>query len=273
MRREDPRPSGMALRIFLLGSAVTAAAALVVAVRRAPPPRGPGPEPVPVAVLAPPAEPIAAEADVFRTHPDMMAIEPDTRRQRSAHVRTLRTWRYLRAYPGAPPRVPHGLFPEEYRSGDCNTCHERGGYSERFAAYVPLTPHPEKGMCLQCHVGDEAVTGISLPSADPNDRCPQCHGSGGAPRAYPSAALDWWTTAWPELPRLAADRNPPAIPHDLQSRGNCIPCHAGPAAVAEIRTGHPERADCRQCHVALELEGGDFTRPSQDVASGIRGAP
>lgn len=273
MSPETPRRTGLALPIFLLGAAVTATAAVIVAVTRAPARRPPEPEPVPVAILAPPAEPIAAEAQVFRTRPGMMAIEPETRRQREAHVRTLKTWRYLRAYPGAPPRIPHGLTPNEYRTGGCKTCHERGGYSERFAAYVPLTPHPEMGMCLQCHVGDDAVTGSWLPSSDPNRRCPLCHGTGGTPRAYPDSTLDWRTTAWPPLPRRTPDRSPPSIPPDHQSRGNCLPCHAGPAAVAEVRTAHPEWANCRQCHVAPEIEAGGFTRPSRHVAAGIGGVP
>jgi cytochrome c-type protein NapB len=273
VRPDNPRRRGLVLRIFLLGSAVTATAAVIVAVKRAPLARSPEPEPVPVAVLAPPAEPIAAEAQVFRTRPGMMAIEPEVRRQREAHVRTLETWRYLRAYPGAPPRIPHGLSPDEYRTGGCKTCHEHGGYSERFAAYVPLTAHPERGTCLQCHVGDDGVTGTSLPSSDPNSRCALCHGSGGAPRAYANTTLNWRTTAWPELQRRTPGQNPPPIPHGLQSRGNCLPCHAGPAAVAEIRTAHPEWANCRQCHVTPDLEAKEFTRPERDVTAGSGGAP
>jgi nitrate reductase cytochrome c-type subunit len=42
---------------------------------------------------------------------------------------------------------------------------------------------------------------------------------------------------------------PPTIPHPLQLRENCLACHAGPASRPEIRTSHPERARCRQCHV------------------------
>ena len=266
-------PVRLALPVFLLGSAATAVAGVVVAVKRAPPARSPEPEPVAVAILTSPAEPIAAEAQVFRTRPGMMAIEPETRRQRTAHVRTLETWRYLRAYPGAPPRIPHGLTPDEYRTDACNTCHERGGYSERFAAYVPLTPHPEMGMCLQCHVGDDAVTAISRHSSDPNSRCSQCHGSGGKPRAYANTTLDWRTTAWPQVLRRAPNRSPPSIPHDLQSRGNCLACHAGPAAVAEIRTAHPERSNCRQCHVAPEIQAGEFTRSGRGVVSATGGRP
>ena len=42
---------------------------------------------------------------------------------------------------------------------------------------------------------------------------------------------------------------PPVIPHKVFMRENCQACHAGPAARKEIRTEHPERAQCRQCHV------------------------
>jgi cytochrome c-type protein NapB len=260
MRRGATR---LALPIFLLGSMTAASAAIIVAVRRIPPRPAPEPEPIAVAVLVPPAEPIPAEADVFRTPPGMMAIKPEMRRHRAAHQRTLETWRYLRAYPGAPPRIPHGLTPDEYRNEDCKTCHERGGYSERFAAYVPLTPHPEMGLCLQCHVGDDQIIGISSPSSDPNSRCRSCHTPAGPPRTDLNAALDW-KAAWPTQPRRTADGSPPTIPHDLESRGNCLACHAGPAAVAEIRTRHPEWINCRQCHLALDQGATEFTRPGPD---------
>jgi len=267
MRPDGRRPTTLPLSLFLLGSAITATAAIAVAIKRAPGKSGPAPVPAPVTVLAAPAESIAAEAQVFRIRPGMMAIEPATRREREAHPRTLKTFRYLRAYPGAPPRIPHGFTPTEFRTGACQTCHERGGYSRRFAAYVPVTPHPEMGMCLQCHALDEAVTGISLPSSDPNSRCAQCHGLGGSPLPY-DTALQWRTTSWPQLPRRTPDRGPPPIPHGVQGRGNCLACHAGPGAVAEIRTAHPERADCRQCHVAFEIHAGDFTRPAPERNTG-----
>ncbi|HEU5304423.1 MAG TPA: hypothetical protein VFU40_07245 [Gemmatimonadales bacterium] len=257
------RLGSIALGLFLLGSAVTTTAAIIVAVKRVPPVRAPEPEPIGVGLVAAPAEPIAAEAQVFRTSPTMLAIEPETRRERAAHPRDLETFRYLRAYPGAPPRIPHGLTPLEFQTGSCKACHDRGGYSRRFAAYVPVTPHPEMGMCLQCHVGDDAIPGIAPPSPDPNRRCPQCHGPGGSPRANADPNLDWRTTAWPRLARRTPDRDPPVIPHDLQFRGNCVPCHAGPAAVAEIRTQHPERADCRQCHLVPEGDAAAFVRPAE----------
>lgn len=286
MRSDEARRTGLGLRIFLLGSGVTAIAAVVVAVERARAARGPEPEHVAVAmaagpaerervavsILAAPAEPIAAEAQVFRTRPGMMAIEPEARRQREAHPRTLKTFRYLRAYPGAPPRIPHELTPDEFRTGACKTCHERGGYSRRFAAYVPLTPHPGNGPCLQCHLGADELMAVSL-GPDSNRRCHQCHGAGGRPRADADASLDWRTTAWPQLAPRTPGRTPAPILHDFQFRGDCLACHAGPAAVAEIRTTHPERADCRQCHVAPDPEAGLFTRAASAPGEGSGGAP
>ena len=55
---------------------------------------------------------------------------------------------------------------------------------------------------------------------------------------------------------IAGDRAtagaPPRIPHRLLMRENCVACHDGPAAREEIRTDHPERDRCRQCHVPVE---------------------
>lgn len=273
MTSRDPRPGGWWLPIFVIGSALTAIAAVIVAFERAPERRPAEPEPVAVAMPAAPAESIGAEAQVFRTRAGMMAIAFAARRERQAHPRTLKTMRSLRAYPGAPPRIPHELTPDEFRTGACNTCHERGGYSRRFAAYVPVTPHPGNGSCLQCHVGADELMAVSLVSRDSNRRCHQCHGAGGRPRADVDASLDWQTTAWPHLAPRTPGRTPPPIAHDLQSRGNCLACHAGPAAVAEIRTTHPERADCRQCHVAPDPEAGVFTRAASAGGDGTGGAP
>jgi hypothetical protein len=44
---------------------------------------------------------------------------------------------------------------------------------------------------------------------------------------------------------------PPTIPHKMLMRENCLACHSGPAAREEIRTSHPERERCRQCHVPV----------------------
>jgi cytochrome c-type protein NapB len=45
--------------------------------------------------------------------------------------------------------------------------------------------------------------------------------------------------------------SPPTIPHKTFMRENCSACHSGPAAREEIRTSHPERIRCRQCHAEV----------------------
>jgi cytochrome c-type protein NapB len=251
------------LIVYLLGSTAAAVAAVVVAVRRAAA-HGEEPPPPEVATLSAAGEAIAAEVLVFRTRAGVLALGPEARRERSAHPRTLRTFRFLRAYPGAPPRIPHGLSPEEFRTGTCGTCHQRGGYSIRFAAYAPVTPHPELGSCLGCHAIDDGVAGTASPAADPNSRCPQCHGPEGRVRSPPRAT--GWESLWFQPVNLPASGVPPLIPHDRLLREDCLACHSGPAAVAEIRTTHPERADCRSCHVATDP---DAERIREDATSRI----
>ena len=268
MKPRDRNTSDVGLRVFLIVSAVVAMSALIVAAGRVAKNRISSPESAAVH-LGRPNEVIAAEADVFRTHAGMLAIDPGSDRRRSAHPRTLATYRSLRAYPGAPPRIPHGLTPDEFRTGGCNTCHERGGFSQRFGAYVPITPHPEMGACLQCHVGDGQLMAIALPTTDPSARCRQCHTPGAG--KWTEATLDWKTLAWPEPATPKPGREPPPILHTFDFRGNCLACHAAPAGVAEIRTAHPERANCRQCHLTVDADTDVFLRPPQKLADGREG--
>lgn len=52
-----------------------------------------------------------------------------------------------RAYPGAPPLVPHDM---EARKGVCLACHGTG------VVGAPIVPHPTRNhFCLQCHVGQD----------------------------------------------------------------------------------------------------------------------
>ena len=152
----------------------------------------------------------------------------------AAGQRDLETFYRRRAYAGAPPFIPHPVADQQDMGGDlCLTCHADGGYAPRFEAYTPVTPHPDLVNCRQCHV--------TLQTDDLFDR------STFEPR---------------EAPRMtggALPGSPPPIPHGLQLRENCLACHAGPGAVAEIRVSHPERVNCRQCHV-LDAGVPDFSR-------------
>ncbi len=167
----------------------------------------------------------------------------------AAQGRHLETFYGRRAYPGAPPAIPHpvaqdfagngGARPDggdgQGGAGDCIACHGPGGYTERFAAYAPVTPHPEFENCRQCHVPQQEASGLFK-------------------------ASDWRTVAPPPLGQSALGGSPPRIPHSLQLRGNCVACHGGPGAVPEIATKHPERENCRQCHVPSQSRQ-DWRRP------------
>ena len=82
----------------------------------------------------------------------------------------------------------------------------------------------------------------------------RCSAAGNATSPFRRARCSWRrrSRAW-RRDRGRAPVPPPArrrtIPHPLQLRENCLACHGGPAARAELRTTHPERVRCRQCHV------------------------
>lgn len=150
-------------------------------------------------------------------------------------TRTLAQFYERRAYPGAPPVIPHELESEQGIGAKvCLSCHENGGYVPKFNAFAPVVPHPEFVNCRQCHV----------PTATPS----VFRTSSFRPRERPAIGL----SAMPD--------SPPMMPHDLQMRDNCLACHAGPAAPQEIRVTHPERSNCRQCHLPL-VNPDVWTRP------------
>ncbi len=140
--------------------------------------------------------------------------------------RTLEAYYELRQYPGAPPRVPHAV-PFFYMddNSNCIACHGSGGYDSGQDAYAPVTPHPENESCFQCH----------LPRRTEN-----LFGESTWQSIYP-----------PRLGRSQLGGSPPPIAHSLQLREDCLACHSGPAAVAEIRVEHASRGNCRQCHVPM----------------------
>jgi cytochrome c-type protein NapB len=140
--------------------------------------------------------------------------------------RTLNSFYELRQYSGSPPRVPHEV-PVFYQKDntDCIACHGRGGYDAEQDAYAPVTPHPENENCYQCHVPQRTEKLF--------------------------VETNWRSINPPKLGRSQLGGSPPSIPHSLQLREDCIACHTGPAAVAEIRVEHASRGNCRQCHVPM----------------------
>lgn len=142
-----------------------------------------------------------------------------------------------RLYDGAPPVVPHGEL-----GISCIECHDREGVAVAGLGFAPPSPH-----------GAPSRSGSGLSDVA---NCRQCHvdGSGAAEIepfvANTFAGLRQDLRTGERLNPLA----PPVIPHAVFLRGDCLACHAGPAAREEIRTSHPERARCRQCHVEQRVD-------------------
>jgi len=135
-----------------------------------------------------------------------------------------------RAYDGAPPVIPHVAF-----GSPCTQCHTAQGAEVPGVGFAPASPHRdtpgigEVANCRQCHVfrrTDEIFVASSFEGL-PQDLEPGDRLFAGAP---------------------------PVIPHPVFLRENCLACHTGPAAREEIRCTHPERVNCRQCHVPGESE-------------------
>jgi len=138
-------------------------------------------------------------------------------------ARTLDEFYSRRQYPGSPPFIPHKVEEPDLAAVDCLACHARGGWTEELKKNTPVTPHPEREACRQCHV---TLNEVKL-----------------------FVETNWMSVAPPRLGRAALPGAPPPIPHDILMRGNCIACHVGPGTVAAIRVEHPSRGNCRQCHV------------------------
>lgn len=145
----------------------------------------------------------------------------------AAHVRAER-----RAYDGAPPTIPHQDF-----GMSCEACHNAEGQYVAAVGFAPASPHED------------------TPSVDATSRCRQCHVFVTAPGLFVASEFVGLEQDLRAGAR-ATPGAPPTIPHRLLMRENCITCHAGPGAREEIRTGHPDRTRCRQCHIAVTTRAG-----------------
>ncbi|MBL9135587.1 MAG: hypothetical protein JNK85_06945 [Verrucomicrobiales bacterium] len=139
-------------------------------------------------------------------------------------------WRASRrAFDGAPPVIPHPV--EQQTVDSCLVCHQEGrAIRDRVA---PRLSHPVYGNCTQCHVPDRnsSIAGMEGPALAPtfgDNLFVGLSSSGRGGRAWPGA--------------------PPVIPHSTMMRSECLSCH-GPLGLNGLRTPHPERSQCQQCHV------------------------
>lgn len=177
-------------------------------------------------------EVITSEIGVFER--SKFALDYANMPSDNTHQRSLESYYKNRAFHGAPPIIPH-VIDDERNMGEnsCLKCHQNGGYVEKFKAYSPVVPHPEKINCRQCHVPQKTNSlfvatgfkGVEIPETGINN---------------------------------ALKGSPPIIPHQIQLRENCLSCHSGPSAPKEIRVSHPERINCMQCHVINNKEMRDI---------------
>lgn len=150
-------------------------------------------------------------------------LDRDAARSRSIADRATR-----RAFDGAPPVMPHSaVFGEGTKV--CLDCHSEGMKLGNRVAH-PMS-HPPLSTCVQCHV--EASNRQFQPLEDPATSFVGMESAGAGPR---------WTAV-----------APPQIPHDVTMRTHCLSCH-GEFGYPGIRTEHPERANCVQCHVTTEMK-------------------
>jgi hypothetical protein len=148
-----------------------------------------------------------------------------------------------RAYDGAPPTAPHADF-----GASCDACHDADGQS-LGEQYAPPSPH------------------VGTPEEGGTQRCRQCH-------VFATTSEVFVASGFIGLPQnmrrggRAAQGAPPTIPHRLQMRENCAACHAGPGARDGVRTSHPERRRCPQCHVPVADTGGFASSPGTGTEGG-----
>jgi cytochrome c-type protein NapB len=131
-----------------------------------------------------------------------------------------------RAYDGAPPTIPHDVSSLTA----CVACHDEDGTAIPAVGVAPASPHAPSAM------------------AGSMSRCRQCHAAAATTSLFVESRFVGLVQG-PWRGERATPGAPPTIPHPLLLRDNCLACHAGPAARAEIRSSHPERERCQQCHV------------------------
>lgn len=157
---------------------------------------------------------------------------PETARATAIATRATR-----RAFDGAPPVIPHPI--QESTSAQCLACHAEGlVVKDRVTSKIS---HPHFANCAQCHapaLAPDAITELALLTPIAGNTFVGSKPSGGQ-RAYAGA--------------------PPTIPHPTAMRSDCMSCH-GAAGVYGLRTSHPDRQSCVQCHApTAELEQRPFS--------------
>ena len=121
--------------------------------------------------------------------------------------------------------IPH---PDDARTSDCLSCH--GQNVTVGGVKAPRMSHEKMLACRQCHVARATAffAGRAPGGPPPTENSFEGLASGPGHRATPTA--------------------PPTVPHGTHMREACGTCH-GRWGQPGLRTSHPERVSCNQCHV------------------------
>lgn len=146
-----------------------------------------------------------------------------------------------RAFDGAPPVVPHPV--DQMNASSCIACHQNG-ISLGHGVYAPPMSHPLYVNCTQCHAEGSSTEFSYQPLSE--NKFERIAFSGAGSRAYEGA--------------------PPTIPHPTWMRENCMSCH-GVTGSSPIRTSHPWRVSCTQCHAPSAELDQVFVSPSTSAST------
>lgn len=127
----------------------------------------------------------------------------------------------LRAFYTAPPVIPHEV--ESRDSKDCLRCHAT--VTDLGSGRIAMaTPHPQFTNCQQCHVSKDLSGLLQVDNS-------------------------WRGLEEPQYGERWSGVSPPMIPHRTFLRENCLSCHGAEHPNMRMRTPHPNRTSCTQCHV------------------------
>lgn len=149
--------------------------------------------------------------------------------------------------PAATP--PPRKAPDSSAKAESLLAREAG---RAFDGAPPVIPHPTPPLgvsaCIACHgaglmIGDKRASKMSHPLYA---NCTQCHVEVTKPDTKP-----FWENTFAALRPQPVERvfpgAPPVVPHPAWMRNDCQSCH-GASGPAPLRTTHPERQSCLQCH-------------------------
>ena len=134
----------------------------------------------------------------------------------------------LRAFHTAPPVIPHEAYAND--PAECAYCHS--DIRDTPHGTTLITPHIEFHNCAQCHV--RAASHLGSPVITSGN-------------SFQGLKTPYDGHRWSEV-------SPPTVPHRTALRENCLTCHASDSPYEHLRTPHPERSQCYQCHVAGSSE-------------------